>query len=71
MKISIIYNSFSFILTRYKYSIYKRKLYVIVEFAKKYDYLYKYSYYIAIIYINYKFLIYFLALDAYEDIYNY
>lgn len=70
MKVPIIYNFFSFTSTRRKYPIYKRELYIIVEFAKKYDYLYKYPYHIATVHTNYKPLIYFLALDSHEDIYN-
>ena len=71
IKVLIIYNSITFISIRYKYSIYKRKLYVIIKFTRKYNYLYKYSYYIAIVYINYKLLIYFLKFDIYKNIYDY
>ena len=71
VEVPVIYDSFTFISTRRKYPIYKRELYIIVEFAKKYDYLCKYLYYITIIYTNYKPLIYFLLSDIYKGIYSY
>ena len=71
IRVLIIYNSIIFIFIRYNYFIYKRKLYIIIKFVKKYDYLYKYLYYTFIIYINYKLLIYFLKFDIYKRIYNY
>lgn len=70
-KIFIIYDLFTFDLIRRKYFIYKRKLYVIVKFIKKYDYLCKHFYYIVIIiYINHKSLTYFLSLNIYKRIYK-
>ena len=42
-----------------------------MKFAKKYNYLYKYLYYITIIYTNYKLLTYFLTLNLYKNIYKY
>ena len=60
---------FTFI--RRNYPIFKRELYIIMKFIKKYNYLYKYLYYIFIIYIDYKSLIYFLKFDIYKGIYNY
>ena len=71
MKILIIYNSFTFIITQKKYFIYKRKLYIIITFIIKYDYLYKYLYLLIIIYIDYKPLTYFLSSNFYKKIYDY
>ena len=70
IEILIIYNSMIFIFIRRNYPIYKRKLYIIIKFIKKYDYFYKYPYYTSIIYINYKPLTYFLKSDTYKGIYN-
>ena len=71
IKIFIIYDSFIFDLIYRKYFIYKRELYIIKKFIKKYNYLYKHFYHIIIIYIDYKSFIYFLDFDIYERIYKY
>ena len=70
IKIFIIYDFFAFASTRRKYLIYKRKLYVIVKFIKKYDYLCKHIYHTAVIHINHKSLTYFLKSDIYEKVYE-
>lgn len=70
IEVLIIYNFFLFTSTQRKYSIYKRELYIIMKFIKKYDYLCKYPYHTTIIHIDYKSLIYFLASNVHEDIYN-
>ena len=70
MEVLIIYDSFTFTPTRRRYPTYKRELYVIMEFVKKYDYLCKYLYYITIIYIDYKPLTYFLKSDSHKGIYS-
>ena len=71
IKISIIYNSFTFAFIKRKYLIYKKKLYIIIIFIIKYDYLCKHSYFSIIIYINHKPLIHFLNSNLYEKIYDY
>ena len=71
MKISMIYNSFTFALIKKKYLIYKRELYIIIMFIIKYNYLYKHSYFSIIIYIDYKSLIHFLNSNLYKGIYDY
>ena len=71
IKIFIIYDLFTFIFIYRKYFIYKRELYIIVKFTKKYDYLCKYLYHIIIIYINYKSFTYFLKSDIYKFFYKY
>ena len=71
MKVSVIYNLFTFAFIKRKYLIYKKELYVIMMFIIKYDYLCKHSYFSIIIYINYKSLIHFLSSDFYEEIYDY
>ena len=71
MKISIIYNSFTFAFIKRKYLIYKKKLYIIIMFIIKYNYLCKHSYFSNIIYIDYKSLIHFLNLNLHEEIYDY
>ena len=70
IKILLLYNLFIFDSTQRNYFIYKRELYVIIIFYKKYDYVCKHPYKSTIVYTNYKFLIYFLSLDLYEDIYR-
>ena len=66
IKIFIIYDLFTFALIRRKYFIYKRELYIIIKFIRKYDYLCKYLYHIIVIYIDYKFFTYFLNFDIYK-----
>ena len=66
----IIYDLFTFVLICHKYFIYKRELYIIIKFIKKYDYLYKHFYYIIIIYIDYKSFTYFLSFNIYKEIYE-
>jgi hypothetical protein len=70
VKIFIMYDSFSFSFSRRKYSIYKKKLYAIVTFVIKYDYLCKHSYKSIIIHIDHRSLIHFLKSDAHEEIYD-
>lgn len=66
----MLYNSFTFNLSQRNYFIYKRELYIIITFYKKYDYLYKYLYKITIIFTNYKSLIYFLNSNIHEEVYD-
>ena len=70
MKISIIYDFFTFASIKRKYFIYKKELYVMMMFIIKYDYLYKYLYFPIIIYIDYKPLIHFLNSNLYKEIYD-
>ena len=70
IKIFIIYDSFIFASIHCKYLIYKRELYIIVKFIKKYDYLYKHFYYIIIMHIDYKPFTYFLKSDMHKKIYK-
>ena len=70
MKISIIYNSFTFAFIKRKYFIYKRELYIIMMFVIKYNYLCKHLYFSTIIYIDYKSLIHFLSSNLYKRIYD-
>ena len=69
-KISILYNFFAFNKTQKKYSIYKKKLCVIVKFAIKYDYLCKHSNNIIIIHIDHRSLTHFLFSNSHERIYD-
>lgn len=70
VKVSIIYDSFTFAFIKRKYLIYKRELYVMIMFIIKYDYLYKHSYLSIIIHIDHKSLTHFLSSDLYEEIYD-
>lgn len=69
-KVSLLYNLFIFSTSQRKYSTYKRKLCVIVTFCRKYDYVYKYSFKLTVVYINYKSLTHFLRSDLHKDIYR-
>lgn len=69
-KVSIVYDSFIFVTTRRKYLTYKRKLYALMTFVTKYNYLCKHLYLPAVIHINYKSLTYFLSSDLYKGIYD-
>ena len=60
----IVYDSFTFTPTRRRYPIYKRELYVLVEFVKKYDYLCKHPRHTAIVHTDHKPLTYFLKSDC-------
>ena len=70
VEIFVLYDSFTFNLFQRKYLIYKRKLYVIIIFCKKYNYLCKHPYQFIIVYINHKFFIHFLESDLHKEIYN-
>lgn len=70
VEVPVIYDSFTFTPTRRRYPTYKRELYVIWEFAKKYDYLCKHPYHTAIVHSDHKPLTYFLASDLHEGIYG-
>ena len=70
VEVPIIYDSFTFTPTRRRYPTYKRELYVIVEFVKKYDYLCKHPYHTTIVHTDHKPLTYFLKSDSHEGIYG-
>lgn len=70
MKILIIYDSFSWSLSQRNYLTYKKKLCIIIIFVKKYDYLYKHSYLLTVVYMNHKSLTHFLEADVHEDVYE-
>ncbi len=53
IKIFVLYNLFIFLSIQKLYSIYKKKLYLIVKFAKQYNYLCKHFYNQIVIYTNY------------------
>ena len=69
-EISIVYDSFVFNKIQRKYSIYKKKLCVIVKFAVKYDYLCKHSNNTIIIHIDHRSLTHFLFSNSHEEIYD-
>ena len=52
MEIPILYDIFIFGPFQRKYPIYKKKLYTIITFYKKYNYLYKHPYKFAIVHTN-------------------
>ena len=70
VKISILYDSFIFILTRRIYSTYKKKFYAVVIFTFKFDYFCKNFYISAIIHTNHRSLTHFLSSDIHEEIYE-
>jgi len=70
VKVSILYNFFSWFILQRKYSVYKKELCAIITFVKKYDYLCKHSYISVIVHTDHKSLTYFLKFDLYEKIYE-
>ena len=70
VEVPIIYDSFTFTPTRRRYPTYKRELYVLVEFVKKYDYLCKHPHHTTIVHTDHKPLTYFLKSDSHEGIYG-
>ena len=70
VEIFIFYDSFVFIFIKKCYSIYKKKLYVVVIFAIKYDYFCRHFYQLAVIHTNHKSIIHFFAFDMHEKIYD-
>lgn len=71
IKMFIIYDSFIFFIIQKFYSIYKKKLCILVKFYIKYNYLCKHLYNIIIIYTNYRPLIHFIKSNLYKNIYDY
>lgn len=49
----------------------EKKLYTLIKFVIKYNYLYKHFLYITIIHIIYKPLLYFLIFITYKNMYKY
>ena len=70
VKIFIFYDNFSVFITKRQYFIYKRKLYAIIIFIIKYNYLCKHFYCSVIVHTNYQFLIYFFNSNVYENLYE-
>ena len=70
IEVFILYDSFTFNIIQRKYFTYKRKLYAIITFYSKYNYLYKHFYYSIMIYINHKFFIHFLTSNLHENVYK-
>ena len=70
VEVPIVYDSFTFARTRRGYHTYKRELYVIVEFVRKYDYLCKYLNHATVVHTDRKLLTYFMGADSYEGIYR-
>jgi hypothetical protein len=70
VKMLIMYDSFFLLFSRRKYFTYKKKLYAMITFVTKYDYLCKHFYKSAIIHIDHRSLIHFLKSNAHEDIYD-
>ena len=70
IKMSIVYNSFTFVSTQRIYSIYKKKLCFLIKFVVKYDYFCKHFIHTTVIHIDYKSLTHFLKSDCHEDIYK-
>ena len=70
MKVSILYDFFSWFVLQRKYSVYKKELCAIITFVKKYDYLCKHSYISVIVHTDHKLLTYFLKFNLHEKIYE-
>jgi tRNA nucleotidyltransferase/poly(A) polymerase len=70
VKVSILYDAFTFNLAKRKYSVYKKKFCVLIKFVIKYDHFCKNSVHSAIIHTNHKSLIYFFKFDKHERIYE-
>ncbi len=70
MKVSILYDFFSWFVLQRKYSVYKKELCTIITFVKKYDYLCKHSYISVIVHTDHKLLTYFLKFNLHEKIYE-
>ena len=70
VEVPILYDSFPFAPTRRLYATYKKELYAIVYFVKKYDYLCKHPFNPTIIHTDHKPLVHFLSSDLHEGIYG-
>jgi uncharacterized protein YhhL (DUF1145 family) len=70
IEVFIVYDSIALVASRRKYLTYKKKLYAIVIFVFKYDYLCKHSFISSIIHTNHKSLTRFLKSDLHEKIYE-
>ncbi len=70
VKMFIMYDSFFLLFSRRKYFTYKKKLYVMITFVIKYDYLCKHFYKSAIIHTDHRSLTHFLKSNAHENIYD-
>ena len=70
IKVLIIYNALTFFTTERKYQMYKQKLYIMIKFTIKFQYLLQNSDCSDIIYTDYKPLVYFLKLSLHNSIYK-
>ena len=70
VEVFILYDFFVFTSTRKCYSIYKKKLYIVVIFAIKYVYFCKHLYQFAVIHTNHRLITHFLTFDMHEEIYD-
>ena len=66
VEVPIVYDAMTFTPTRRGYPTYKRELYVILDFARKYDYLCKHPYISAVVHTDHKPLTHFLGKDAHQ-----
>jgi hypothetical protein len=70
VEISILYDVYTFNSAEKKYSVYKKKLCVLIKSVIKYDHFCKNFVILAIIHIDHKSLIHFLKFDRHEKIYE-
>ena len=70
IEIFILYDFYALSFFRRRYFTYKRKLYVLITFLMKYDYLCKHFYFSIVIHIDHRFIIHFLNFDMHEKIYD-
>lgn len=70
IEIFILYDFYIFSFIKRKYLVYKKKLYVLIIFLMKYDYLCKHFYISAVVHIDHRFIIHFLKSDMHERIYG-
>ena len=72
IKVSVLYDSFTFNQIQRKYFTYKKKLCAMITLIIKYNYLVKHSYQYVIIYTNHKLFIYFFIsnISIHEEIYE-
>jgi hypothetical protein len=70
VEVPVVYDSITLTPTRRKYPTYKRELYAITTFTKRYDYLCKHPYHQAIVHTDHRPLTYFLQSDLHDGIYG-
>jgi hypothetical protein len=70
VEVSILYDVYTFNSAERKYSVYKKKLCVLIKSMIKYDHFCKHFVNTAIIHIDHKSLIHFLKSNRHEEIYE-